>query len=152
VNIAEEIVKTHKDILASIENLTPEQLTKADSFGRWSAREVMLHLAMWTGECVKAFSVWKTGHGYDWDYASDYLAYNDFWIKTSQHLSLDQVIQMMNLNFNSLANDAAGVPPEMWEKHGGVPKWLTEIAISHSREHIDKLNDYRTRILHKISI
>jgi hypothetical protein len=152
MDIAEDLRKTHQEILAAIEGLTPEQLTAPNSFGRWSAREVMLHLAMWAGECLKAISVWKTGHSYDWDYATDYLAFNDFWIKTCHHLSLGQVTQMLNIHYLSLTNELAGIDENIWQKRGGCPKWLSEIAIGHSREHIDRLHEYRNRILHKISI
>jgi hypothetical protein len=152
LDIVEDTRKTHQDILKAIEGLSAQQLGTVNSIGKWSARDVVLHLAMWVGECLKGLSVWKTGHSYDWEYAKEYLAFNDFWVKSCAHLTPEQVIQVLNLNYLALANELAAIPPEIWQKRAGAPNWLKEIAIVHSQSHVEKLSDYRNKILHKISI
>ncbi len=138
MNVAEGLRANHKDLLQSTRGLTSEQLVSENSFGRWSARDVLLHIAMWVGEVLKAVAVWKTKHDYDWDYAKDYLSYNDFWINSTKHLSVDQVLQMLNLHHFVLYGELSSISPETWTKRG-IPGWLKEIAIDHSREHAAKL-------------
>jgi hypothetical protein len=147
LTIAEEIRKTHQEILKSIEGLSAKQLIKKGAFGKWSGRDVLLHIAMWTGECIKGTSVWKTGHDYDWSYANEYLAFNEFWVKTTKHLTAEQVIQMLNLNYFALFNELASIDDELWKQRGGAPKWLKEIAVKHSRSHSAKLNRFRKGII-----
>ena len=144
MNAAEEIDSLHKELLESINGLSEEQLTRPDTFGRWSAREVLLHIAMWIGECLKAICVWKTGHDYDWQYASDYLKYNDFWVKSCEELTVKQIIQMLNLNLFALANELRSIPPDVWSTRG-IPDWLQEIAIGHTRGHLQKITLLRHR-------
>jgi hypothetical protein len=152
MEIVEDIKKVHSDFLKAIEGLTSQQLMVPETIGKWSAKDTMLHTAMWTGECLKGFSIWKTGHDFDWDYAKEYLSFNDFWVKSCAHLTPEQVIQMLNLIYLALINELAGIPPEIWKSRGGVPKWLQGIAIAHARGHSDKLNAYRNKVLHNISI
>jgi hypothetical protein len=152
MDITEDIKTTHGEILKAIDSLTSQQLAAPETIGKWSAKDVILHIAMWAGECLKGMAVWKTGHSYDWDYAKEYLAFNDLWFKSCSHLSPEQVIQMLNLNYLALSNELTAIPPEIVQQRGGIPVWLKGIAVSHSQSHIDKLNAYRNKILHKISI
>ncbi|GEM_PF-1894655 len=152
MSIVDDVRATQADALKAIEGLTSSQLEAPGTIGKWSARDVILHIAMWTGECLKGFAVWKTGHDYDWNYAKEYLMFNDFWIKSCAHLGPDQVIQMFNLNYSALLNELTAVPEDLWKSRGGSPDWLSGIAVEHARQHIDKLNDYRNKVLHKISI
>jgi hypothetical protein len=152
MSIADDVKATQANALKAIEGLTSSQLTSPEAIGKWSAKDVILHIAMWTGECLKGFAIWKTGHDFDWDYAREYLSFNDFWVKSCAHLNPEQTIQMLNLNYLALANELAAIPDGIWKSRGGVPNWLKGIAVVHAQKHIDKLADYRNKILHKISI
>lgn len=150
--IADDIKNVHANLIRAIEGLTSSQLTAPETIGKWCAKDVILHIAMWNGECLKGFAIWKTGHDFDWDYAKEYLAFNDFWVKSCAHLSPEQAIQMLNLNYLALSNEVFAIPDEIWKSRGGVPSWLNGIAVKHAQTHIDRLQDYRNKIMHKISI
>lgn len=146
MNVAEDFRAAHQELLKAIQGLTPEQMTKENVFGKWSAREVILHIAMWIGETLKAVAVWKTGHEYDWDYAREYLAYNDFWVSATKHLTLDQIMQMLNLYCFALYGELSPISKDIWQTRG-VPSWLNEIAIAHTKEHTYKLKEYRAQLI-----
>jgi hypothetical protein len=52
-------------------------------------------------------------------------------------------MQMFNLIRHALVSDISGISAEIWEKRGGVPKWLYEITIDHNGRHLKKLQAYR---------
>jgi hypothetical protein len=97
---------------------------------------------MWDGEALKAFAVWRTGHGIDWNYAKDYLKFNHFWIENLQHLDVNQVMQMFNITRNALVCDAGAIPDEIYQVRG-EPRWMYDVVIDHTAHHIGKLRDFR---------
>ena len=143
MSICDDLRQGHMKILEAIEGLSAEEMTQEDSIGKWSVRDTLLHIAMWDGEAIKAFAVWRTGHEYDWTYAEEYLKLNDCWHDITKKLDINQAIQAFNLNRNALIADASSISAETWEKRGGTPKWLTGIAITHNEWHLKKLEDYR---------
>ena len=143
MKIAEELRQGHLNILQALNGLTPDELNRQNTIGKWSARDVVLHLAMWDGEALKALAVWRTGHDSDWSYARDYLKFNDFWAANLQHLNSDQVIQMFNLTRTALIADTDCIPDEIWGNRGGVPRWMYDVVIEHNNHHIEKLRAYR---------
>jgi hypothetical protein len=143
MKIADDLKKSHVEILEAIENLKEEEISRRETIGKWSVRDVILHIAMWDGEVLKALAVWRLGHDYDWSYAKDYLRFNDFWLDVAGHLSVGQVLRLFNLIHSALVTEVAAIPDEIWNKRGGVPQWLLDITVDHYKEHIPKLAAYR---------
>ncbi len=149
MSIADELKKSHIDILDVVQELTEDELSRQNTIGKWSARDVLLHIAMWEGEAVKALTVWRTGHQPDWNYLNDkkiILKFNDFWIENLKHLSATQVLKMLNLTHSSLVADVSAIPEEIWDKRGGTPKWLSEITFEHNKEHLPGLIAYKNSL------
>ncbi len=143
MGIADEMRKMHADVLAAIDGMTEDELTKPETIGKWSARDVLLHMSLWDGEAIKGFAVWRTGHDYDWTYAQEYLKLNECWQEMTKGLSAIQAVQTYNLVRGALINDTACIGDAIWEKRGGIPKWLHGIAIVHNQWHLEKLQAYR---------
>jgi hypothetical protein len=143
MSIVEDLVLTQKDVLEAIDGLTSAEMEKENTIGKWSARDVVIHIAMWDGEALKALSVWRTGHNYDWTYAKEYLKFNAFWHEVTSMLSSTQVIQMYNLVHGALIADISSISDEVWTKRGGVPDWLPGIAVEHNKWHLEKLQAYK---------
>jgi hypothetical protein len=142
MKMVDDLKKGHLEILQAIDGLSADDLKKGDTIGKWSARDVLLHLAMWDGEALKALSVWRTGHDYDWAYAEDYLKFNEFWVATLKDLEVNQVAQMFNLIRNALICDADSVPDDVYQKRG-EPLWMYDVVINHTFHHAEKLRAYR---------
>lgn len=143
MKIADDLKNSHVEILEAIEDLKEEDISREDTIGKWSVRKVILHIAMWDGEALKALAVWRLGHDYDWSYAKDYLRFNDFWVDVTRHLSVPQVLRLFNLIHSALVTEVGAIPDEIWDERGGVPQWLRDITIDHYKEHIQKLKAYR---------
>jgi hypothetical protein len=146
MGIVDDLAKMQADVLESIDNLSAEELNRPNTIGKWSARDVLLHMAMWDGEALKAFAVWRTGHDYDWTYADGYLKINACWHEITGKMSEKQVIQMYNLLRGALIADMSGITEDVWESRGGVPKWLPGIAIEHNEWHLAKLKAYKASL------
>ncbi len=142
MSIVDDLKKAHLDMLEAIGGLSAEELTKEKTMGYWSVRDVILHIAMWEGEVIKAMSVWRTGHDYDWSYARDMDMFNEFYMEAGKDLSIGMVLQMFNLVHSALVNDVSLVSDEIW-KNRGEPEWLRDITIRHNEEHIKKIKKYK---------
>jgi hypothetical protein len=140
--IADELKQSHIDMLDAIGGLSADELTKENVIGYWSVRDVLLHIAMWEGEALKAFAVWRTGHDYDWTYARDMQMFNEFFIEAGKDLSIGMVLQMFNLVHSALVNDVSLVTDEIW-KNRGEPEWLRDITIRHNEEHVKKIKKFK---------
>jgi hypothetical protein len=145
MKMVDDLKKGHVEILEAIEGLSSEERGRPSTIGNWSARDVILHLAMWDGEALKAFAVWRTGHEYDWSYTPDYDKFNAFWIENTKQLSASQVIQMFNLIRHALVRDMEGIPDEIYRKRG-EPKWIYSASIDHTSHHLEKLRTYKASL------
>jgi hypothetical protein len=143
MSIVDDLKLTQRDVLEAIDGLTADELEKENTIGKWSARDVVIHMAMWDGEALKALAVWRTGHDYDWTYANEYLKFNEFWHEITKTLSSTQVIQMYNLVHGALIADISGISEAIWTKRGGIPNWLSGIAVEHNKWHLEKLQAYK---------
>jgi len=143
MSFVDELKQVHQEILEAIQGFKPDELERKNVIGYWSVSHILLHIAMWEGEVLKALSVWRTGHDYDWTYARDIQMFNEFFIEAGNHLPVGHILQMFNLNHSALVNDVAAIPDEAWEKRGGIPEWLKEITIYHNRHHIEKILEYK---------
>jgi hypothetical protein len=143
MRIVDDLTKSQADVLEAIDGLTGEELSRENAIGKWSVRDILLHIAMWDGEALKGFAIWRNGHDVDWTYAENYLKFNEFWHENLKNLSVNQVLQMFNLTRNALINDISAVSDEIWEKRGGVPSWLHGIVIKHANHHLEKLQAYK---------
>ena len=142
MQMVDDLRKGHIELLEAIEGLTSEELTRPNTIGVWSARDLILHMAMWDGEALKAFAVWRTGHDYDWSYTPDFNKFNSFWVENTARLNPSQVVQMYNLIRHALVCDTEAVPGEIYQKRG-KPKWMYDAVINHTAHHLGKLKDYR---------
>ena len=143
MSIVDDLRQGHVKILEAIEGLSELEMTKENAIGKWSVKDILLHISLWDGECIKAFAVWRTGHDYDWAYADEYLKLNECWHTITKNLSLNQALQSFNLNRNALISDVALISDDIWQKRGGIPKWLTGIAMTHNNWHLEKIETYR---------
>ena len=144
MGIVDEMKQSQADILEAIDGLTSSELTKKNAIGKWSARDVLLHIAMWDGEALKAFALWRAGYNYDWSsHVKRIQEINDFWQVNFNMLSAAGVVQLFNATRTALANDVSMVSDKTWKSCGGAPKWLNTIVIEHGSHHLEKLKEYR---------
>ena len=146
MKIVDELKQSHVDLLEAIDGFDSGQLAKKNAIGSWSIRDIILHMAMWEGEVLKALAIWRMGHKVDWAYLGDeknLLKFNDFWIETMTYLSADDVVRLFNLTHSAIVAEVSAIPDDIWEQRGGIPKWIPAITTEHDKEHIDKINAYR---------
>jgi len=133
----------YDQVLVAIDGLTAEEMTREGTIGKWSARDVLSHMSFWDGEALKGFAIWRMGHDYDWTFAKEYSKINDTWFEATKKLDVNQVIQNFNLPRHAVLSDIANVPDEIWQKRGGIPKWLNFLLVEHNNHHLAKLQEYR---------
>ena len=143
MGFVDELKKCHMDMLAAVENLTAEEMSRENTIGEWSVRDVILHIAMWEGEALKGLAVWRTGHDPDWSYIKSIQMFNDFWIDSAAKMTVEQVMRMFNLIHHAVIAEVSAIPEDIWPKRGGIPGWLRDETTNHFEEHIPKLQAYK---------
>ena len=146
MKITDELKQSHVDLLEAIDGLDSGHLEKKKTIGDWSIRDIILHIAMWEGEVLKALAIWRMGHKVDWSYLGDennLLKFNNFWVETMTYLSAEDVVRLFNLTHSAIVAEVSAIPDDIWEKRGGVPSWISAITTDHNRKHIDKIKAYR---------
>ncbi len=143
MQIVDDLNKSRTNLLESIDGLTEEEMIRESTIGKWSARDVVLHVAMWEGEVLKLFAIWRTGNEIDFSYAKEYLKFNELWYESMKHLSYEQVLKLYNATHEALIMDVSAVPADVWNKRGGPPKWLSGVVIEHNGWHTAKLKEYK---------
>ena len=99
MSIVDDLKQSHEDILQAIGGLTKEELERPGTIGTWSIRDSLLHIAMWEGEVLKAFAIWRSGQEVDWSYVGDMksiLRFNDFWIENMKYLSVEKILALLD--------------------------------------------------------
>lgn len=143
MGVIDDLERSQRELLEAVDSLTVDEMTRQNTIGQWSVRDVVLHIAMWEGEALKGFAIWRRGHEFDVSYARDYFKFNDFWIENLKHLTADQVMRLFNLTHAALIADVSSVSADVWKSRGGVPRWLSDFTFSHNADHISKLRAYR---------
>ena len=146
MSIVDELRQSYQVILDAIEGLPTAELTRPNAIGDWSVRDVLLHIAMWEGEVLKALAVWRSGYEVDWSHvkgAEGIQKFNDFWITNLKHLSAAKVLQMLDQIHSAVIADVSAVTDEEWKRRNGVPRWLQEITIEHNTTHTRKISAYK---------
>ena len=138
----DDLKQSHNDILIAIEGIKPKELTRPNTIGSWSVRDVLLHIAMWEGEVLKALAIWRSGNKVDWSYIKDYkgiLMYNDFWIKNLTFLSVKKVLNLLDITHKAIIADVASITDKEWRALHGLPKWLRQMTTDHNKKHVQKI-------------
>lgn len=144
MGIVDELKQSHACVLETINGFTDEELTRENTIGKWSARDVLLHMAMWDGEALKAFAIWRAGYNPDWSSRVKRIPeINYFWHETFDMLSAKQIIQLFDSTRAAMTNDISKISDDIWKSRGGIPKWLDTVVIKHGNHHLEKLQAYR---------
>lgn len=143
MSIADELTKSGEDLRGAIEGLTAKEMTRPRTIGDWSIRDVILHLAMWEGEVLKALAIFRAGRKVDWAYVKDaegISRFNEFWISNMKHLTVRKVLAMFDEIHSAVIADVSSLTAS---KRKALPGWVKEITVEHNAAHVKKIVAYR---------
>ena len=144
----ERVRSARAELNQALSGLSEEQLTHEATIGDWSVKDVLAHLAAWTGEA--AMAVERALHGEQ--VGPLVIESVDDWnarrVAERRRLPLVDVVQEFNETYDRLLDaleaapaDAIPLGPAGWDQSARL-WWLTE----HDREHLDALQAYRGQL------
>ena len=128
----------------AFEGLTEEKLTEPGVVGQWSIREVLVHVASWDGEALKALPVIVDG-GRVPRYSDLYGgidAFNELTQERKSSLGLNEVLRELEETHQQLLDYLEGVPDEAFASEGRFLRRLRQDTYGHYREHTEQIIDW----------
>lgn len=129
----------------AISGLSEEQLTREATIGDWSVKDVLAHLAAWTGEAAMAVERALRGETVGPLVTESVDEWNARRVEERRRLPLVDVVQEFNETHDRLLDalesapeDAIPLGPAGWDQSARL-WWLTE----HDGEHLGALRSYR---------
>lgn len=141
-----ELVRAHVAVAAAIQGMSPGSAEVPTEPGKWSTREMILHLAYWDREMLSALED-AYQHGKAPGLTRDDIERrNPVGIEELAHHDWDSARRLLQLHREKLMEEFQSIPEEpaeVWSKEHPVGK-LARILTHHDRHHADKLKAART--------
>ena len=136
---------SRRELLASIEGLTDEQMTKP-VVGDWSVKDLMAHVASY--EEMGLPDIERVGRGDTPALASFDLKrvdeYNATIMSLRRHFSLDQARRELDICRRSLLEAVCRLPDSALAE-GQFARGLLQICAYHDKEHTEDIQNWRKR-------
>lgn len=141
-----ELVRARVAVAAAIQGMSAASADQPTAPGKWTFREMVLHLAYWDRECLPLLEdAYQHGQGTGLTH-EHILARNDAAIEELRHHDWDEARRLLQLHRERLMEEFQSIPEEpaeMWSKAHPVGR-LARILTHHDRHHADKLKAART--------
>lgn len=141
-----ELVRARVAVAAAIQGMSAASADQPTEPGKWTFREMVLHLAYWDRECLPLLEdAYQHGQGAGLTH-EHILARNDAAIEELRHHDWDEARRLLQLHRERLMEEFQSIPEEpaeTWSKAHPVGR-LARILTHHDRHHADKLKAART--------
>ena len=144
-NLAKRLESRWWDLYDSFQGLPRDLLQEPGVVGRWSIRDVLIHVATWDEEALKALPVIEEG-GRVPRYSTLYGGIDAFNARTQerkQNLSLDQVFTELGETHGRLLAYLADVPDSAFARENRFLRRLRQDTYGHYLEHADQIREWR---------
>lgn len=146
-NLSNRLALRWKELRDAFRGLTKEALLEPGVVGSWSVRDVLVHVASWDEEALKALPVVVDG-GRVPRYSDMYGGIDAFNALTQERkasLNLEQVIQELEDTHRRLVDFLEGVPDAAFATEGRFLRRLRQDTYGHYREHAEQINAWREK-------
>ena len=138
------IAEARRELLAAIEALSDEQLSKEGCVGEWAAKDVLSHIASWDEVCAQDFRRLARGDGpalvaFKLDRVDEY---NATIMSLRRHFPAAQARRELEAGRAELLEVAQGLPDAQFAQ-GRFVRGLLDIAAHHDRDHAQMVHDWR---------
>jgi len=137
--------ETRRNLLASVEGLTDEQMTKP-AVGDWSIKDLLAHVASWDEMALPDIQRIARGDApalatFDLKRVDEY---NAMIMSLRRHFSLEQARRELDISRMSLL-EAIGRLPDSALAEGQFPRGMLQICAYHDVEHTEDIQLWRKR-------
>jgi hypothetical protein len=142
-----EMVRARVQVHAAIQGLSAAVAERPTAPGKWSTREMILHLAFWDREVLGTLEdAYAHGRGMGLT-KEDILRMNPIGVDELRHHDWESAKRLLQSSRERLLESLQSLPEEpasMWTREHPIGK-ICAILIHHDRHHADVLKEARTR-------
>jgi hypothetical protein len=144
-----EMARSRAAVLAAVQGLLPGSAEQPLEPGKWSARQMVLHLAFWDAEYLAALDDALNGTDPPWAYytAVQDAAHNATGLAPLDHLNWDEALRLLHTRRAALLEAVEVLPAEpetRWAEPNALGLLLRAIG-RHDRHHADIIKRWRSR-------
>jgi hypothetical protein len=142
--------KARKDLVDSVRDLGQDEAGIANSIGKWSAKDVIVHIVHWDDEAVKGIEALLNGKrppylDEDWD------KINAREVARASHKSLGEVLRDLEKSGNELRDLLYDIDEDeifrsrgqKWRMFDITGDWIVSGNIEHDKHHTKKILAWR---------
>jgi hypothetical protein len=143
-----ELEEARKELLASFQGLTQEQMTRPGVAGDWSVKDVLSHVTSWEEIALPDLARLARGDkavlaSIDL-YSANYDPMNAVIMSMRRNLPLDQVLRELHIFHADFVAGVARLPDSVIQE--GQFGWLfVKITAEHDHEHAGHISEWRKR-------
>jgi hypothetical protein len=143
------------ELLAAIEGLSEEQMTKVPVAGDWTLKEILAHIAGWTVWDLAAVRGILAGDTPDFAPIADVDAFNAALVAERCSWPLERILLEMEEALEATLELLAGLPENEIFDEGrfrgpywrSLAEWL-QVAWEHEQEHTEQIRAWREEVAH----
>jgi uncharacterized damage-inducible protein DinB len=150
--VRESLARERGKLVAALDGLSEEEMSRPNAVGRWSVRDVLAHLLAWEEEAIKRLELLTAERPQDVEWIDDEQELEVWNARAHQRyagLPLAEVTRRLedvqrrilaglhSLSEERLSTDAGPVP---------VRRWLPECTYAHEQEHCADILAWRRSI------
>lgn len=138
INLCKELSSEQKQFLEVINSLNPEDREKKEMFGKWSAKDLLSHIAGWENEVVKMFNLFLIIPDVDDEYDID--SFNEESVTSRKKTSWDEIVNELISAQQKLITFTSSLSQKDIDTETRFGEW-TSILTNHYKHHIQQIKN-----------
>ena len=136
LNLCKELSSEQKQFLEVINSLNPEDREKEEMFGKWSAKDLLSHIAGWENEVVKMFNLFLANPDVDDEYNID--SFNKESVTLRKKTSWDEIVNELISAQQKLITFISSLSQKDIDTETRFSEW-TSVLINHYKHHTEQV-------------
>lgn len=133
-------------LLAPIKDLPIELMDEPLTEGKWSVKQLILHLTYWNTLTVRALEALYAGEEFDWSPYDDIDKLNEQIVSDRQPDPYRRIVAEFQIVHGTLMAAVERIPAERFSESGELPDWLVTHVPQHYLHHAPKLEAWAKKI------
>ena len=133
-------------LMAPLKELPPELMDEPIDDGKWSVKQLIIHLIYWDTLVVGALEALYAGDEFDWSPYGEPDELNKEIIADKQDTPYSRVTMEFQIVHSTLMAAIERIPEERFGENGDLPEWLVVRVPGHYEQHIETIESWAKKI------
>ena len=133
-------------LMTPLKELPEELMDEPMAEGKWSAKQMILHLTYWGTIVVGALEAFYQDSEFNWTHFEDANEFNATVIDGRQHESYRRIASEFQIVHGTIMAAVERIPEEKLGADGELPDWLAHRVPDHYLRHIPLIESWTKKI------